>query len=68
MGVAGEVAVAERTNELDEYERVRFHEAREAGLTRIEAFRFACGETPLQTLRKLRHDGCPDATIARIVT
>lgn len=52
---------------LDEYQRVRFREAREAGLTRLEAHRFALGETPLQMLRRLRADGCPSATIARIV-
>lgn len=58
----GEVA-----DELDAYERVRFREAREAGLTRIEALRFAQGETPLHTLWKLKQDGCPGAVIAQIV-
>lgn len=55
-------------DELDDYTRVRFHEAREAGLTRLEAARFAQGAIPLQTLRRLKEAGCPAATIARIVT
>ena len=54
--------------ELDDYTRVRFHEAREAGLTRLEADRFARGTATLRTLRKLRADGCPAAVIAQIVT
>jgi hypothetical protein len=54
-------------DELDDYRRVRFREAREAGLTRVESARFANGQVPLRTLRKLRADGCPGATIARIV-
>jgi hypothetical protein len=51
----------------DDYIRVRFHEAREAGLTEIEAARFAKGRESLRTLRALRAAGCPAATIARIV-
>ena len=58
----------ELTADLDDYTRVRFHAAREAGLTRLEAARFAYGQETLQTLRKLRDDGCPPATLARIVT
>jgi hypothetical protein len=54
--------------ELDDYTRVRFHEARAAGLTRLEAARFAQGREPLRTLRLLKAGGCPSATIARIVT
>ncbi len=53
--------------DLDDYTRVRFHLARHAGLTRLEAARFAHGPVPLTTLRKLRADGCPAATLARIV-
>ncbi len=53
--------------DLDAYTRVRFRYARQAGLTRLEAARFAHGPVPLATLRKLRADGCPAATIARIV-
>jgi hypothetical protein len=63
--------VAEATSpvdlELDNYTRVRFQEAREAGLTRLEADRFARGTEPLKTLRALKASGCPPAVIARIV-
>lgn len=62
------VTEEEDADVFDAYERVRFREAREAGLTRIEARRFALGETPLHTLWRLRAAGCPAATIARIVT
>lgn len=55
------------TEDLGDYERVRFHAARAAGLTRLEAARFAYGRETLHTLAKLRADGCPSATIARIV-
>ena len=58
----------ELTHDLDPYERVRFQEARNAGLTRLEAARFAFGPVPLRTLRKLKRDRCDPATIARIVT
>lgn len=58
----------ELTTDLAPYERVRFHEARGAGLTRLEAARFAFGTVPLRTLRRLKRDGCPPAVIARIVT
>ena len=57
----------EATSDLGEYERVRFQAAREAGLTRLEAARFAFGSTPLRTLRRLQAGGCPAAVIARIV-
>ncbi len=50
------------------YHRIRYHAAREAGLTRIEARRFALGQETLQTLRQLRRDGCSPSTLARIVT
>jgi hypothetical protein len=53
--------------DLDNYTRVRFQEAREAGLTRLEADRFARGTEPLKTLRALKASGCPPAVIARIV-
>lgn len=56
-----------RGDELDEYERVRFQAARRAGLTRVEAARFAKGDATLATLRKLTRDGCAPAVIARIV-
>lgn len=53
--------------ELDDYQRARFHAGRAAGLTRLEAARFAYGPVPLRTLRQLKAQGCPSATIARIV-
>lgn len=53
--------------ELDEYQRERFAAARAAGLTRVEALRFARGQETLRTLRQLRDRGCPPAVIARIV-
>ncbi len=52
---------------LTDYQRQRFHAARQAGLTKVEALRFTHGCESLQTLRKLRRDGCSPATIARIV-
>ncbi len=58
---------AEQELDLDDYTRVRFYLARDAGLTRLEAARFARGPVPLATLRKLRADGCPSAVLARIV-
>lgn len=45
----------------------RRREARKAGLTRVEAERFAAGDQPVALLRRLVKDGCPPATIARIV-
>ncbi len=62
------VAAQHTDDGLDDYTRVRFHAARAAGLTRLEAARFAHGQVTLATLRKLRADGCPSATISRIVT
>ncbi len=59
---------AEQDLDLDDYTRVRFYLARDCGLTRLEAARFARGPVPLATLRKLRADGCPPATLARIVS
>ncbi len=53
--------------DLDDYTRVRFYLAREAGLTRLEAARFARGPVPLRTLRKLKADGCAPALMTRIV-
>lgn len=58
----------EQEHDLDDYTRVRFHEAREAGLTKLEAARFARGPETLRTLRLLRDGGCPASTISRIVT
>ncbi len=55
-------------DDLDDYTRVRFQEARAAGLTRLEAARFAHGPVTLKTLRALKDGGCPAATLARIVT
>jgi hypothetical protein len=52
---------------LDKYQQVRFLEARRAGLTRLEADRFARGDQPLHTLWKLRDQGCDGRLIARIV-
>lgn len=45
----------------------RFHEARRAGLTRVEADRFAVAATDVGLLRKLVAGGCPAAMIARIL-
>ena len=57
----------ELTNDLDPYERVRFHEARAAGFTRLEAARFAYGTGTLHALWQLKADGCPAAVMARIL-
>ena len=57
----------ELTDDLDDYEAVRFHEARAAGLTRLEAARFAYGRETLHTLWQLKAAGCPGAIIAKIV-
>lgn len=56
-----------QADDLTDYQRARFHAARQAGLTRLEAARFAHGPVPLRTLRRLKADGCAPATIARIV-
>lgn len=53
--------------DLDTYERVRFHEARAAGLTRLEAARFAYGTGTLHTLWTLKAAGVPASLIARIL-
>ena len=45
----------------------RFFEARDAGLTRLEARKFAESTTDVGLLRQLVRDGCPAITIARIV-
>ncbi len=66
--MATKLDTAEQELDLDDYTRVRFYLAREAGLTRLEAARFARGPVPLRTLRKLKADGCPSATLARIVS
>jgi hypothetical protein len=60
-------AVAAPDAELDAYERTRFLEARAAGLTRLEADRFARGDQPLHLLWKLRDNGCAARLIAAIV-
>lgn len=54
--------------DLDAYTRERFQAARRAGLTRLEAERFARGRETLHTLRRLQAEGCPSSVIARIVT
>lgn len=46
----------------------RFHEARAAGLTRIEARNFAESDVDVGQLRKLVRGGCAPKTIAEIVT
>lgn len=54
----------------DEQRRVvqrRYLEAREAGLTRVEAHLFAESDQDVGTLRMLVAGGCPPAMIARIV-
>lgn len=58
----------QQDDDLDDYQRARFRAAREAGLTRLEAARFAQGTETLATLRRLKQQGCPPATLARIVT
>jgi len=52
----------------DDYWLVRFHAARRAGLTRLEAKRFADGAVTLKTLREMVAGGAPAETIARVVT
>lgn len=54
----------------DEPHRVitrKFLEARAAGLTRVEARLFAESNGDVGELRKLVKNGCPPATIAKIV-
>ncbi len=46
----------------------RFHAARRAGLTRVEAHRFADGTVTLKTLREMVSGGARPETIARVVT
>ncbi len=65
--MTAEVADPPQPPDLDNYTRVRFHEARAAGLTRVEALRFAQGPATLKTLRTLKDAGCSGALIARIV-
>lgn len=55
------------TEDLGEYESFRFHEARAAGLTRLESARFAYGNGTLHTLWALKAAGCSGALIARIL-
>lgn len=62
------VEAVEQQDELDAYQQARFRAAREAGLTRVEAARFAKNAEPLHTLWKLRATGCRPDLIARIVT
>jgi len=45
----------------------RFFEARDAGLTRVEARKFAESTTHVGLLRQLVRDRCPAITIARIL-
>jgi len=45
----------------------RFEQARDAGLTKLEARLFAESEASLETLRKLQRLGCPPQKIAAIV-
>lgn len=67
MQQAADPVDVEATEDLDDYHRVRFHAARTAGLTRLEAARFAYGPTSLRTLKKLQADGCERGLIVRIV-
>lgn len=46
----------------------RFQEARDYGLTHVEARLFAESEEDIGTLRKLRDGGCPPVLAARILT
>lgn len=54
--------------ERTDYWTVRFHAARRAGLTRVEARRFADGTVTLKTLRECVAGGATPAMIARVVT
>lgn len=67
MSEAATEQVVAQDEVLDPYRRQRFQAARSVGLTKVEALRFANGQTSLRTLRKLREDGCPPALIAEIV-
>jgi hypothetical protein len=58
------------TDELDEAQRVylkRYKEAREFGLTQLEARLFAESGTDVGLLRRLKADGCPPAVAAKIL-
>ena len=52
----------------DDYRLQRFHAARRAGLTKVEAKRFADGAATLKTLRECVAGGARPETIARVVT
>ena len=58
----------EDDDDHDDYWLARFQSARRAGLTRVEAKRFADGTVPLATLRKCVAGGAKPETIARVVT
>jgi len=58
----------EDDDDHDDYWLQRFHAARRAGLTRVEAHRFADGTVTLKTLREMVAGGAPSETIARVVT
>lgn len=59
---------APQRDELAEVRRRRYLEARDAGLTLVEARLFADSDQDVGTLRKLVKAGCPPARIADIVT
>lgn len=54
-------------SELQEIIRWRYHQACQAGLTRVEARLFAESDTDIGLLRQLVAAGCPAQLIARIV-
>lgn len=62
--------LAESTVELGEQARVvlhRYREAREYGLTRLEARLYAESEISASELRRLKRKGCPPIMAARIL-
>jgi len=60
-------AAKQRDLEADEVHRRRNQEARDAGLSELEANVFAINDTDIGQLRKLVADGCPPDLIALIV-
>lgn len=56
-----------RGDEAREVYRRRFREAREAGLSIVEAQLFADSDRDVGELRKLVAKGCPPEVLARIV-
>ncbi len=60
----------EEAKVCDEQRRVvvrRFDEAKAAGLTRVEALRFAESDADVGLLRRLVETGCPSRLMSRIL-